>query len=260
MSDWALILGASSGFGGAAARALAEAGLNIFGIHMDRRTTLSHVEAIKQDITDMDRQAVFFNINAADSHKRADAIAKIGAVSGKNGRIKVLLHSLAFGSLKPVISESPSDALSQSQVEMTLDVMASSLLYWAQDLHRIGLLKRGSQIFAMTSSGGRRQWDSYGAVSAAKSALESYIRQLAVELGSEGIAANSIQAGITDTPALRKIPSAIQMIEHAQKVNPSGRLTTPDDIARIITLLGMSEDAWLTGNVIRVDGGEDVAG
>jgi enoyl-[acyl-carrier-protein] reductase (NADH) len=143
---------------------------------------------------------------------------------------------------------------------MTLDVMASSLLYWTQDLHHAGLLKRGSQIFAMTSSGGRRQWESYGAVSAAKAALESYIRQLAVELGTEGIAANSIQAGITDTPALQKIPGARQMIEHAQRVNPSGRLTSPDDIARVITLLGMSEGSWLTGNVIRVDGGEDITG
>jgi NAD(P)-dependent dehydrogenase (short-subunit alcohol dehydrogenase family) len=260
MSDWALILGASSGFGGAAARALAKAGLDIFGIHMDRRTTLSHVEAIKRDITDQGRQAVFFNINAADSHKRTDAVVKIEAAAGKGGRVKVLLHSLAFGSLKPVVSQAPEEALSQSQVEMTLDVMASSLLYWTQDLHHAGLLRRGSQIFAMTSSGGRRQWDSYGAVSAAKAALESYVRQLAVELGSEGIAANSIQAGVTETPALRKIPGASQMIEHAQRVNPSGRLTTPDDIAGIIALLGMSEDTWLTGNVIRVDGGEDITG
>ncbi|MFC1547673.1 SDR family oxidoreductase [Candidatus Neomarinimicrobiota bacterium] len=260
MSEWALILGASSGFGGAAAIALAEAGLDIFGIHMDRRTTLSHVETIIRDITDKGRQAVFFNINAADFHKRVDAVSKIKDSAGKDGRIKVLLHSLAFGSLKPVVSPVPDDALSQSQVEMTLDVMASSLLYWTQDLHHAGLLKRGSQVFAMTSSGGRRQWESYGAVSAAKAALESYIRQLAVELGTEGIAANSIQAGITDTPALRKIPGARQMIEHAQRVNPSGRLTTPADIAKVLMLLGLSEDSWLTGNVIRVDGGEDITG
>jgi enoyl-[acyl-carrier protein] reductase III len=138
--------------------------------------------------------------------------------------------------------------------------MASSVLYWSQELYRAGILRRGSQIFAMTSSGSRRQWKTYGAVSAAKAALESYIRQLAVELSPEGIAANCIQAGITDTPALRKIPGSEQMVDHALKLNPGGRLTIPEDVARVIALLGLSEDSWLTGNVIRVDGGEDIAG
>ena len=260
MSDWAVVLGASSGFGGASARALAEGGLNVFGIHLDRKATMPNVEAIIQDITAAGRQAVFFNINAADSTKRTETVAAMVNSTEKGDRVKVLLHSLAFGTLKPVITQDPADAISQSQVEMTLDVMASSLIYWAQDLYRAGLLCKGSQIFALTSSGGRRQWPSYGAVSAAKAALESYVRQLAIELAGENIAANCIQAGVTDTPALRKIPGHEQMIENARKVNPGQRLTTPQDVAVAITLLGLSEETWLTGNVIRVDGGEDISG
>jgi NAD(P)-dependent dehydrogenase (short-subunit alcohol dehydrogenase family) len=260
MSDWAVILGASSGFGGASARALAKAGLNIFGVHLDRKALLPNVEAIIQDIAATNRQAVFFNVNAADSTRRADTIAAMKDAVGTGARVKVLLHSLAFGTLKPIVTQDAADALSQSQVEMTLDVMASSLVYWAQDLCRVGLLTKGSQIFAMTSSGGRRQWPSYGAVSAAKAALESYVRQLAVELSGEGMAANCIQAGVTDTPALRKIPGNELMIEHARKVNPGKRLTTPEDVATVVTLLGLSEETWLTGNVIRVDGGEGISG
>ena len=95
---------------------------------------------------------------------------------------------------------------------MTLDVMASSLIYWTQDLFQAKLLQKGSQIFAMTSSGGHRQWKSYGAVSAAKASLESYCRQLALEFASHSIAVNAIQAGVTDTPALRKIPGNEKMI------------------------------------------------
>lgn len=260
MSDWAVILGASSGFGGASARALAKAGLNIFGIHLDRKATMPNIDAIIHDITATGRQAVFFNINAADSSKRTETIAAIKNTTGTGDRVKVLLHSLAFGTLKPIITQDPAEAISQSQVEMTLDVMASSLVYWAQDLYRADLLTKGSQIFALTSSGGRRQWPTYGAVSAAKAALESYVRQLALELSSEQIAANCIQAGVTDTPALRKIPGHEQMIAHAGKINPGKRLTTPEDIAAAITLLGLSEQTWLTGNVIRVDGGEDITG
>ncbi|UCD36684.1 MAG: SDR family oxidoreductase [Fidelibacterota bacterium] len=260
MSDWAVILGASSGFGHASATELAKAGLDIFGVHLDRRATLPNVKSIIQDITATGSKAVFFNINAADSARRAEAIAAMKETAGARGRVKVLLHSLAFGSLKPIISQDAGQAISQSQVEMTIDVMASSIVYWAQDLYRAGLIKEGSQIFAMTSSGGRRQWYSYGAVSAAKAALESYVRQLALELSSKGVAANCIQAGVTDTPALRKIPDNEKMIIHAQEVNPGKRLTTPEDVAKAIRLLGLSEDTWLTGNVIRVDGGEDITG
>ena len=112
----------------------------------------------------------------------------------------------------------------------------------------------------MTSSGGRRQWKSYGAVSAAKASLESYCRQLALELSEFGIAVNALQAGVTDTPALRKIPGYQLMIDSSLQNNPGKRLTLPVDIAKIIVLLGFSEETWLTGNTIRVDGGEDIAG
>ncbi len=257
MSDWAVILGASSGFGGATARALAAAGLNICGIHMDRKGTMPLVEAVIADVKATGQEALFINMNAADAEKRAAAVAQLQA---KGSRVKVLMHSLAFGALKPVLAEESADALTQPQVEMTLDVMGSSLIYWSQDLFRAGLLRQGSQIFAMTSSGGHMQWKSYGAVSAAKAVLESWMRQLAVELAPHKIAANTIQAGITDTPALRKIPENAEMISRALNINPSGRVTIPEDVAKAIAMIGLSEDTWMTGNVIRVDGGEDITG
>src|SRR5205807_964922 len=87
-----------------------------------------------------------------------------------------------------------------------IGVMAHSLVYWVQDLVHRGLMRKGGKIFAMTSAGGTRVLPNYGAVSAAKAALESHVRQLAMELAPRGIAVNAIRAGVTDTPALRKIP------------------------------------------------------
>lgn len=98
----------------------------------------------------------------------------------------------------------------------------------------------------------------YGAISAAKAALESHIRQLAMELGPAGITANAIMAGVTDTPALRKIPGNQKMIEVARAKNPGDRLTTPEDVARAIALLCEEHACWISGNVIGVDGGEDI--
>ncbi len=258
-SDWALVLGASSGFGGATAVELSRLGMNIFGVHLDRLATMPIVQQIMKDIRHHGREAVFFNINAADAIKRNEILDEVQErFAAESGTVRVLVHSLAFGTLKPFIAKNPEDAINQAQMEMTVDVMANSLVYWTQGLLQRNLMKRGGRIFAMTSSGGHTALPNYGAVSAAKSALESHIRQLAMELGHLGITANAVMAGVTDTPALRKIPGAAKMLEVARAKNPGGRLTTPEDVAKAISLLVDENACWVSGNVIGVDGGEDV--
>jgi NAD(P)-dependent dehydrogenase (short-subunit alcohol dehydrogenase family) len=256
---WALILGASSGFGGATAVELARNGFDIFGVHLDLRQTIANAHAIVKSIEEQGRRAVYFNVNAADAAKRAEVIEAIVKETASDGSfVRVLLHSLAFGALLPVIAEDAKQALSQRQMEMTLDVMGNSLIYWTQDLVTQGLLRKGSRIFAMTSSGSTRVIRSYGAVSAAKASLESHIRQLAFELAPLGITANAIRAGVTDTPALRRIPEGPAILERVKQSNPSGRATTPEDVAQTIAVLSDERLQWLTGNVIGVDGGEDL--
>ncbi len=255
----ALVLGASSGFGEATARAFARAGWDVFGVHLDRKAGLEHVEEIKDDIAAMGQEARYFNINAADEGKRADTLDEIAdAVSA--GSVGVMLHSLAFGTLVPFVGETPEDdQVSPKQMDMTLDVMAHTLVYWTQGLIHRDLMGDGGRIYAMTSSGGDRVAPTYGPVSAAKAALESHCRQLALELADRGITVNAVRAGVTDTPALRKIPGSDRMVEAAKTNNPHGRLTEPEDVARCIVALADRGTDWMTGNVIRVDGGEDWA-
>ena len=260
---WALILGASSGFGAAAALALARTGFHIAGVHLDRRSTLSNVEQVKSGIAALGRRALFFNVNAADAARRAEVIRACSEAAGADAQragIGVFLHSLAFGTLKPYIAASPEASIRPADMNMTLDVMAHSLVYWVQDLRTAGLLKEGAKIFAMTSAGAQRVWEGYGAVSAAKAALESHIRQLAVELAPSGISANALRAGVTDTPAARRIPGSERMFAHALELNPGKRLTTPEDVAEVLVALAACRSNWLTGNVIGVDGGENLGG
>ena len=254
---WALILGASSGFGCATAIQLAEDGYNIIGIHLDRQATMPQVENTIKTIESKGVDALFFNINAADEFKRGEVVQKLIKKLDGQSKIKIVLHSLAFGALRPYISKSK-DYLTKAQMQMTLDVMAHSLVYWVQDVYRNDLLAERCRIFAMTSSGGHTAIPFYGAVSAAKAALESHIRQLAVELGSIKAGVNAIMAGVTDTPALRKIPGNQAMVEIARGKNPHGRLTTPEDVAKVISLLSKDGGEWISGGVINADGGEDI--
>ena len=265
---WALILGGSSGMGEATARALAAAGYNICGIHLDFRAALQHVEELKADLEKSGAEILYVNMNAADDEKRADALAQLGArfdaarAAGRDPYVRVVMHSLAFGSLVPFIAEDPKGAVDRKKMEMTQDVMANSLVYWVQDLYRGGFLRDGSKVYAMTSEGSTRVVPSYGVVSSAKAALESHVRQLAMELArlGSGITVNAIRAGVTMTPALMKIPEHDMIIAAATARNPTGRMTTTQDVANAIVALSGEGTGFISGEIIGVDGGEYVTG
>ncbi len=265
---WALILGASSGMGEATALKFAANGYRIAGIHLDFRAAMAHVEEVKAKIVALGSEAIYINMNAADDEKRATALGLLrerfarSSSEGRHPYVRVVMHSLAFGSLVPYLAQDPKAGVDRKKMEMTQDVMANSLVYWVQDLWRGGFLEQGSKIYAMTSEGSTRVVPSYGVVSSAKAALESHTRQLAMELArlGTGITANTIRAGVTKTPALMKIPEHDAIIASATKRNPTGRMTTPQDVANTIFALSGEGTDFINGEVIGVDGGEYITG
>lgn len=257
---YAIILGSSSGFGKATALELAKKGYNIFGVHLDFGTGRRLVEEQKAELESLGVKAIFFNANAADDSKRNDIIASIKEHFSTIEKpiLRVLLHSLAFGAIKPFFSENYTEMVSKKQLEMTMDVMANSLIYWTQDLFKEKLLAENSRIFALTSIGSERAMLHYGSISAAKAAIEAFIRQIAVELAPYKITANAIMAGLTDTPAAQKIPGFEGMLDFAKHHNPFRRNTVPEDVAQAISLLVDEKFYWITGQVLAVDGGEGI--
>ncbi len=266
MSDsprWALILGCSSGFGAATARALAADGFHIFGVHLDRRATLPAAEAVKADIEAEGVRAVFFNTNAADDKRRGRVIDAMAAqLAEDGGTLAVLMHSLAFGSLLELVRPegTDGDVVSPKQMQMTQDVMANSLVWWTQDVVHRGLMGEGGRIFAMTSTGSKLVSPSYGVVSSAKAALEAHVRQLAYELLHRRITVNAICAGVTDTPALRKIPGNDVLMRKSREKSPIDRLTHVEDVAGAIAALTDARLYWMTGNSLGIHGGEEFIG
>ena len=260
---WALILGASSGFGAAAGMSLAKAGYPIIGVHLDLRGTIANAVQVRDGIAATGVPVAFHNVNAADEGKRRGVVEATKQLfeerraAGKDPFIAVVLHSLAFGTTLSYVTTDPEDReVSVKQLEMTADVMAHSLVYWTRDLFHAGLLAEGSRIFAMTSEGSTKAVPTYGPVSAAKAALEAHVRQLALELIQHGITVNAIRAGVTDTPALRRIPGHQELRKTAEERNPGGRLTRPEDVGEALVALASPRLYWMTGNILGVDGGE----
>ncbi|MET9573761.1 SDR family oxidoreductase [Streptomyces virginiae] len=254
--SWCLILGASSGMGRATALAMAKEGANIFGVHFGTAAQQEEADELVAELRATGVQVSFHNCNAASKQTRAELVPVLKELAGPGG-VRVLLHSLAFGSLLPFLpQEGQEDVITPRQMDMTVDVMGHSLVYWVRDLYVAGLLPAGAKVFALTSRGDGRVMPSYGAVSAAKSALASHVRQLAVELAPSGVSVNALRAGLTLTPALLRIPGSEGLARYATESNPHGRLTVPEDVAEAVVMLSATDSSWMTGNVIDVDGGE----
>ena len=149
--------------------------------------------------------------------------------------------------------------LEEEDFAATIFAMGTSLAAYVREISARELFAADARVIGMTSQGNEVAWRGYAAVSAAKVALESVSRSIAVEYAPR-LRSNIVQAGVTDTPALRLIPGSRHIVAAKQLTPPMGRITTPADVAGVIALLCTDEAAWINGEIIRVDGGERIAG
>lgn len=241
----------------ATAKKLGQHGYHIFIVHRDRRSDAEAIASEFEEIRGYGVKVKTFNADALNTTKRDELIEEMTNLLPENHKISVLVHSIAKGSLKPMYSQN-SSTLSNQDFKITFEAMALSLYDWTQSLVLARLFSADTRIISFTSEGNTRAMPNYGAVSAAKVALEALTRNIALEFAPAGIKANCIQAGITLTKSFQMIPGQEKIKEHALKRNPSGRLTTPEDVANAVYLLTTDEAKWITGTVIKVDGGESL--
>ena len=253
-NKWAIILGCSTGHGAATAKQLATEGYGIIGFHLDRGSIKKDAAKLQEEIASLNNNRVkFWNENAADKEVMLSKMEEIKTILD-NGKVKLLMHSIAFGSTTNFFNPTP---VRQRQMDMTQHVMAHCLIYWTQTLLENNLLITGSRILGLTSEGSYKAMEGYGPVGVAKASLEAVVRQIGWELGSKGITANTIQAGITPTRALTKISKDWEdWVERTKKRNPMKRVTTPEDVAGLVSLLLNDKADFVNCSTIFCDGGE----
>lgn len=254
---WALILGGSSGLGLGTAKKLAQHGMNLCIVHRDRKENLPEIHEEFKRLRESGIKLISFNEDAL----KVDAKNQIGdslkEVMGKTGSVRVLVHSIAKGNLKPMHSEDGKN-LQNSDFHLTIDAMAISLYDWTKALIDLKLFSSSARVVSFTSEGNAKAWPYYAAVSAAKATLEAITRNMAVEFAEFGITSNCIQAGAVETPSFRAIPGSEKYAEISLKKNPFNRLTLPEDLGNVVYLLCKDEAAWINGAVIKADGGESL--
>ncbi len=260
---WAVILGGSSGFGFAAVEKLAAHGMNVAVLYRETSVAEKLLRQKFEKIAAANRTIILpYNLNALETSGRESFIKQFVEAAGeKPPVVKLLLHSIARGNLKPLAGNGPgkngeSDLLSVEDIQYTSYAMSNSLLDWTRVLLNEKLFHYDARIIGLTSEGAHKHWEGYAAVSIAKASLESLAKYMAVEFSPFGIKTNLIQAGITATSSLKKIPGSDKLLDIAKTRNPMGRMTQPGDVANVIYLLCTDEAYWINGSIIHVDGGE----
>jgi NAD(P)-dependent dehydrogenase (short-subunit alcohol dehydrogenase family) len=257
-ASWALILGGSGAFGLATAKILATRGFNLILVFRERKASLAALEPAFEKLR-KGSSLLTFNLNVNDSDNQQSILNELKERLG-TGKISFMLHAVADGNLRPLLQNeaTSSSSLKIEDFQHTVQAMGSSLYVWSKLLIEHQLFASRASIVGLTSEGVNRVFPDYAAVASAKALMEASMKYMAVEFAPIGLRTNLINAGITDTNALKTFPTYESFIRKATERNPQGRLTTAEDVAKVIAFLASDEALWINGTVITVDGGEQL--
>lgn len=233
----ALITGSSRGIGRAIAVELAQGGGRVVVNYLQDEGAAQETARL---VAEAGGTPVILQ---ADVRSEGDCRRLAGALD----RIDVLVHNAAIGALKPF------EKIRTPQWDLTLE--SSLRPFWLLTRLCLERLAPGASIIGITSTGSRGFVPGYSAMGAAKAGVEALTRQLAVELAPRGIRVNTVCGGLMDTDALRYFPDRERMVGFATRYTPLGRMGQPQDMAGVVRLLVSPQAAFVTGQVLVVDGG-----
>ncbi|MEM9952285.1 MAG: enoyl-ACP reductase [Chloroflexota bacterium] len=174
----------------------------------------------------------------------------------KYGTLDILVHSIAYA---------PREALGgrfidikRDDFKLTLESSAYSLIALAKRAEP--LMNEGGSIMTMSYFAAEKYIPDYNAMAIAKSALESCVRYMSVDMGQKKIRVNAISAGPLKTLAAAGIPGFRALLKHFDAVVPLGEAITIEDVGKTAVYLASDLSKMVTGEVIYVDSGYQVLG
>lgn len=252
---WAAIIGVSAGTGAALAKNLAQnPGYDIFGVHRGHHA--ESADRLAHEIKNLGRRAVFGE-GEGGTAEGAQRFAQAMREAAGPKSLHFFVHSIANASLGQLVlgKDGP---LPARKIQKTFDSMCHSFVYWIQELFACDLPAPGARFLSLGNTLGESMVRRCGLVAAAKAALESYTKTLAIELGPLGYRINMLKFPTVITPAVRvvygenSLPHIQQMHE---QMTPAGRMCTPDEVARFVSLLASDACEWINGATIDFTGG-----
>lgn len=240
----AVVLGVSSGVGAAIAEMLAQADYNVVGIHRGHHVAEADaLEAKYKNIT-------IERMDGGSSYEEAQEAFNLLEPYMLRESVEVIVHSLSGASLGGALMMIP------ARVETTFNCLAHSLVWWTRWLKLHDYFASNARVIALSNPCPDFYLRSSGVIGAAKAALESYVKTLAVELKGQPTV-NCLRFSTVVTPALEKVmPTAIERLQDLHKaIVPAGRIQTTADVAQLVKMLISPEAQWINGAIIDGTGG-----
>jgi enoyl-[acyl-carrier protein] reductase III len=238
----AVVTGAGRGIGRAIAVRLAAAGADVVVNYYLNR------EAAEQAAAEIRSCGVRAHVVQADM-KDPDQIRRLfEEVGTRFGGLDILVSNAASGVFRPA------GELTPKHWDWMMHTHPRAFLLCAQAAVPLMQGRRGRMV-AVSSLGSHRTIPNYAGMGAAKGALESLTRYLAVEYGPLGIAVNAVSGGAVATDSWRELAEMETVLDEIGRRTPAGRIAEPKDIAEAVLFLCSPQAGMIRGQVLVVDGG-----
>lgn len=242
----ALVTGGSRGIGRAVVWALAKAGAKVAFVYNSSSTAADQlVEELKLD----QHEAVAFQ---CDVRSKAEADQVVEKVIELWGKIDILVNNAG------IIKDGLLATMTSDQWQDVIDTNLTSVFNFCQAVTRPMMSARYGRIINMSSVAADMSNPGQSNYAASKGGIEGFTRCLATELARRGITANAVAPGFIETDMTEAVRNAAG--DQIKKMIPVRRLGKPEDIANAVLFLASDESSYVTGQILKVDGGLTLGG
>jgi enoyl-[acyl-carrier protein] reductase III len=244
-SKCAVVTGGTRGIGLEISLALARSGCRVYAVYARNREAAKRLSE-KALAAELDIRCVRADLTDKDAIARC-----IAAIKSETKLVDIVVHSAASGVHRKVFQ------LSVKHLVWTYSINVFAIHHLLSEL--IPIMPRGGRVLAITSEGASHVLPFYAAIGSSKGSLDSLFRYYAHELAPHGIAVNVLSPGLVLTDAIEAFPDCDQRVRLSTANTPSGRLTTPEDVAGVVLFMCSEAAAQIVGQTIVIDGGKCLA-
>ena len=237
----AIITGASRGIGSGIAKVFAEQGANVAFTYS---SSVESAAVLENELNALGVKAKGYQSNAADF---SEAQLLIENVMAEFGTIDVLINNAG------ITKDNLLMRMSEDDFDKVIEINLKSVFNMTKAVQKIMLKNRKGSIINMSSVVGVKGNAGQSNYAASKAGMIGFTKSIALELGSRNIRCNAIAPGFIETEMTAKLNEDV--VKGWREAIPLKRGGTPEDVANVCVFLASDMSAYVTGQVINVDGG-----